>query len=311
MRSLGSLTLIFLLSLFYASPVLSFGYGSSQKPAKNAILLSDVKSLTLRAKQRTTSRRVSPIPQLTCIGPSKRVCNLYTIDTMRCTNAGSEYDEGDIQWTCTAPLPPEFKLGSTDVICEGYRDADDKWVLKGSCGVEYRLLLTEVGEERFGGIRDESNAVGAVGSLIFFGFMVAAFIFILWPMALSCFGIRRDRPDQRRGWGGFWGGGGGGPGGNGGYPGPPPPYSRYPDHSTSSSIPGWRPGFWSGAMSGAAAGYEMGRRSERYGSPFGGRRMGTGYDDYRDPWEGSSRTRSSPGFSTTTTGTGFGSTRRR
>ncbi|EYE90565.1 DUF1183 domain protein [Aspergillus ruber CBS 135680] len=309
MRSLIFFTFILLLSLLYASPAFSFGYGSPPKPAKNAILLSDVKSLTLRVNQRTTSRRVSPIPQLTCIGPSKRVCNLYTIDAMRCTNAGSEYDKEDIQWTCTAPLPPEFKLGSTDVICEGYRDADDKWVLKGSCGVEYRLLLTEAGEEKFGGIRDESNPLNAVGNSIFFGFMVAAFIFILWPVVLSCFDIRRDRPDQRRGWEGFWGGGGPGGGNGGPYPGPPPPYSRYPEPSPSPSAGGWRPGFWTGAIGGTAAGYEMGRRSERYGSPFGGRRMGARYD--RDPWEGNSRTRSSPGFSTTTTGTGFGSTRRR
>lgn len=306
-----SSTLIFLLSLLYVSPVYSFGYGSSsQPPGKNAILLSNVKSLTLHANRLTTARRVSPIPQLTCTGPSKRACDMYTIDTMRCTNAGSEYDEEDIQWTCTAPLPPEFKLGSTDVICEGYRDADDKWVLKGSCGVEYRLLLTELGEERFGRIRDESNALSALGNLIFFGFMVAAFIFIMWPMILNCFGIRRNRPDSGRGWGGFWGGGGGGPGGgNGGqYPGPPPPYTRYPsDCGPSSSREGWRPGFWTGALGGAAAGYQMGRRSERYGSPFAGRR----YDDYRDPWEGGSRTRSTPRFSATTTGTGFGSTRRR
>lgn len=69
---------------------------------------------------------------------------------MRCTNQGYDYDIEDVQWTCTADLPAEFKLGATDVICEGYRNADDKWVLKGSCGVEYRLLLTEAGEKRFG-----------------------------------------------------------------------------------------------------------------------------------------------------------------
>ncbi|EQL34626.1 hypothetical protein BDFG_03577 [Blastomyces dermatitidis ATCC 26199] len=69
---------------------------------------------------------------------------------MRCINQGHDYDENDVQWTCTAQLPPEFKLGSTDVICEGYRDKEDPWVLKGSCGVEYRLLLTERGEQKYG-----------------------------------------------------------------------------------------------------------------------------------------------------------------
>lgn len=69
---------------------------------------------------------------------------------MRCKNAGAEYDAEDVQWTCQASLPPEFKLGSTEVICEGYDSADDPYVLKGSCGVEYRLVLTEIGEEKFG-----------------------------------------------------------------------------------------------------------------------------------------------------------------
>jgi hypothetical protein len=69
---------------------------------------------------------------------------------MRCTNAGADYDPEDVQWTCQASLPTEFKLGSTEVVCEGYESPEDPFVLKGSCGVEYRLILTEEGERRFG-----------------------------------------------------------------------------------------------------------------------------------------------------------------
>ena len=69
---------------------------------------------------------------------------------MRCKNSGSDYDEDSIQWTCTASLPEEFKLGSTDVICEGYDYPEDPYILKGSCGVEYRLVLTEKGQEKYG-----------------------------------------------------------------------------------------------------------------------------------------------------------------
>lgn len=115
------------------------------KNKKNdAVLLSSVKSLTLRDGQDTSHRRVSALPQLNCVGGNAN--GLYHIDVMRCTNSGSEYDTEDIQWTCKANLPPEFKLGSTDVICEGYDNADDPFVLKGSCGVEYRLILTDLGE---------------------------------------------------------------------------------------------------------------------------------------------------------------------
>ncbi|RMJ24595.1 DUF1183 domain protein, partial [Aspergillus sp. HF37] len=133
---------------------------------------------------------------LTCTGPSRRICNLYKIETMRCVNDGFDYDEEDVQWTCTASLPPEFKLGSTDVVCEGYRDAEDRWVLKGSCAVEYRLLLTERGEERFGGGRlfglgwkRSSPAVrdwvSWIGNLLFLGFMVVPFGLVFLPAILA------------------------------------------------------------------------------------------------------------------------------
>ena len=331
MRHIALLS-VFLAVVLNTSPGLASNY--ARQPGKDAILLSNVQTLTLRGNRLTTSRRLPPVPQLTCTGPSKRICESYTLETMRCTNAGFDYDEEDVQWTCTAPLPPEFKLGSTDVVCEGYRSADDKWVLKGSCGVEYRLLLTDLGEDRFGKMVSDGwylSDIGGwrgvsivLGNLIFFGFIVAVFFLILWPMLLNCLGLRRNRPGpggDARGFGGGGGGGGGGPGGGGGggYPGPPPPYSAYPDSSNmdssgSFSSSGWRPGFWTGALGGAAAGYQFGRRNQARDSPFANRRAASGrFQGFRDPGEGSSRFRSSPGsgFSATSTGTGFGSSRRR
>ncbi|RAL02752.1 DUF1183 domain protein [Aspergillus ibericus CBS 121593] len=279
---------------------------SPKPPSNNAILLSRVHSLTLHGGRLTSSRRVSPIPQLKCTGPSKRICNMYTIDTMRCTNEGYGYDEEDIQWTCTAELPQEFKLGSTDVVCEGYRNADDNWVLKGSCGVEYRLLLTELGEEKFG--RDTSGSSGELGpvaTFIFWGIMVLVCGAIVMGMLDICFGRQQGEGANAGGYGGGGGDGGGGP------PRPPPPYSSSPPPYYSSSDPrtsgsGWRPGFWTGALGGAAAGYEMGRRSNRNrsGSSWTSSRYQSSRR-YDDSGEGSS------GLSSTTTSTGFGSTRRR
>ena len=132
------------LHLFLAA----FALGKSYTKSKDAVLLSKVRSLTLSNGKQTTARRVTPIPQLTCIGGNGK--GHYNVDVMRCKNSGSEYDPDDIQWTCQANLPPEFKLGSTDVICEGYDSSEDPYVLKGSCGVEYRLVLTPVGEEKYG-----------------------------------------------------------------------------------------------------------------------------------------------------------------
>jgi hypothetical protein len=235
---------------------------------------------------------------------------------MRCTNQGYDYDVEDVQWTCTADLPAEFKLGATDVICEGYRNADDKWVLKGSCGVEYRLLLTEAGEKRFGKKSGDTEwdwagkdrpetgvqkMMAVIGNLIFFGFIIAVFALIFWPLLAQCFGWgnRRARPDRDG-----WGGGGGGDGND-----PPPPYSSFDPSKSAGRQQGWTPGFWTGAASGAAggaaAGYHMGRRSNNESRGT----MPRGRSGRYDPGEGSSS--SPPQFSSTTASTGFGSTRRR
>jgi hypothetical protein len=67
---------------------------------------------------------------------------------MRCTNIGtSAGGEGeDIRWFCSTVVPKGFKLGDTTVSCEGYRDKEESYVLEGSCGVVYSLLLTSAGE---------------------------------------------------------------------------------------------------------------------------------------------------------------------
>lgn len=133
-----------LLQLILASLTVAKSYTKT----KDAVLLSKVRSLTLQNHKQTTARRVTAIPQLTCVGGNAK--SLYEVDVMQCTNSGSEYDAEDIQWTCRANLPPEFKLGSTEVVCEGFDSSEDPYVLKGSCGVEYRLVLTQMGEEKYG-----------------------------------------------------------------------------------------------------------------------------------------------------------------
>jgi hypothetical protein len=234
---------------------------------------------------------------------------------MRCTNQGYDYDEEDIQWSCTADLPSEFKLGSTDVICEGYRNADDKWILKGSCGVEYRLLLTEKGEERYGrwrqsndkeksknGDESESNISGLIFMIIF----IAVLFFI--AIAISKRNNRDGDPGRRLG-NNRGGGGGGGDDDD-----PPPPYDYQPQSQQKKSNSG--PGFWTGAAAGGAAGgaagYAMGRRHnqqydrETRAGPSYTRRNDYDYRDDPGPAPGPSQS-----FSPPRSNTGFGSTRRR
>ncbi|KAH6850020.1 hypothetical protein B0I37DRAFT_352551 [Chaetomium sp. MPI-CAGE-AT-0009] len=114
----SSSILLTLLSLTFPSAILA------ARP-KNAILLSEVQSLTLHHPHLTTSRRTAPIPQLKCLSP-RSLCKRAAITTMRCTNQGSSYSSQDIEWACTASLPPGLRLDRTEVVCEGYASRDDE-----------------------------------------------------------------------------------------------------------------------------------------------------------------------------------------
>lgn len=235
------------------------------------VLLSSIKSLTLRQGLKTTHNRVSPLPQLNCVGGTAK--DLYDIDVLRCKNVGSSYSDEDVEWTCTASLPAEFKLGSTDVICEGFTGSEDPYVLKGSCGVEYRLMLTELGQEKYGkegpGLWDGYNGRtkgGDIGAAIFWLVFVAVVIWIAYAAFFRDGGA--GRLGNGRGFGG-WGGGGGG------NDDPPPPYDYHPPPSkprtytspraarAAPAQQAWRPGFWTGALGGAAAGYMAGNRGNQ------------------------------------------------
>ncbi|TKA71366.1 hypothetical protein B0A49_04375 [Cryomyces minteri] len=236
---------------------------SAVKKPVNSVLLSDVKTLTLRHGLKTSARRVSAIPQarlipicpicLSCVGGSAK--GFYDVDVMRCKNAGTDYDDNNVQWTCTAALPPEFKLGSTDVVCEGYDSPDDPYILKGSCGVEYRLVLTDAGEEKYGrgrpsgiyraGANEEGGLVGLAQGLTRSPGVAVWMMYSVWRSR----GARRQ-PGARPN----WGGGGPGDGGGDDYD-PPPPYTpRHPKSYPPSSSQRTGGGWWSGAATGAAAG---------------------------------------------------------
>ncbi|OAA54116.1 hypothetical protein SPI_09050 [Niveomyces insectorum RCEF 264] len=313
--------------------------GSSSSKPKNAILLSSVQSLTLRAGKMTTHRRVPAVPQLVCTASPQALCDLAPVDVMRCTNQGTGYDDEDIQWSCTASLPPELKLGGTEVVCEGYASRDDPYVLKGSCAVEYRLLLTDYGERRYPELARAATAAASPWHRwqpwLFWAAFVAVLVWIVWR---AWGGAADDRPRRPGGGGGFWGGGGGGGGGFdpgfGPHGDPPPPYpgTKPPSPSSQTAGEGWRPGFWSGLAGGAAAGYLAGNRNNRnnyYNDGFGGfGGRDRGYFGGGDGgwgggggggWGGGGPSRPSGSSSSSTRpvssarheSTGFGSTRRR
>ncbi|KEF58083.1 uncharacterized protein A1O9_06006 [Exophiala aquamarina CBS 119918] len=306
-----------------------------KKVPKNAVLLSKVSALTVRSGKQTASRRVKPVPQLQCVGPAN-ICKLYAIDVMRCTNEGADYDENNVQWSCKASLPEEFKLGATDVSCEGYLSSEDPYVLSGSCGVEYRLLLTDKGEARYGsqsswGSRKygdgNSNAVETYAGYLFMALFLGVLFIILRGIYKAWRDEARRRPTTRpRGGGGGFGGGGDDDPPND----PPPPYSARPKKATWSSgsrsgtfsttrtqQEGWRPGFWTGTAAGAAAGYLAGRGNQTRTEQQPPRR-GTGSNWFGGGggYAGPSTPRSSGSGSSSSSGarhesTGFGGTSRR
>jgi hypothetical protein len=121
---------------------------------QSKVLLRDVQALTLSRGKFTTARRVSPIPQLSCVAGD--ACGLPDAepDVMQCHNRGID-DSGEPQWECTAEVPRQYRLGRTDVVCEGYSSPSDPYVLRGSCGVEYALW------RRQDGARPQGYAAGA------------------------------------------------------------------------------------------------------------------------------------------------------
>lgn len=134
---------------------------------------------------------------------------------MRCKNQGSDYDDDNVQWTCTAALPSEYKLGSTDVVCEGYDSSSDPYILKGSCGVEYRLVLTESGEEKYGkkgpSFISDSQASNLPATLFWIIFVGV----VLWMLYSAFIRNNGNAPRNRVPRGPRRGGGGGGGGNDG------------------------------------------------------------------------------------------------
>ena len=207
---------------------------------KDAVRLESIKALTFQKDKDTTHRRVSALPQLSCIGGSG--CQYFQPESVRCVNSGSSYDASSIEWTCTASLPPEVKLGSTDVVCEGYDNPDDDYVLKGSCALEYRLLLTDIGVEKFGkqsntrwfGDDDGGNGEGGNGFLapaLFWLLFCSVAGWILYSLWRNTFHPERNhggpRNPNRGGWGGGWD--------DDGNDDPPPPYSPFGDDYSGPS----------------------------------------------------------------------------
>lgn len=159
------------------------------------VLLSEVKSITLERGKMTNGRRSSPVPQLSCMGGSAG-CHTFQPAVVQCLNQGS--DGYDAQWECKTDMDQEYRFGRIQVSCEGYDSPQDQYILRGSCGLEYEIDLTEAGKHGGGG-HHHGNSYGShysynVGQTSGFGKIVqmviaAAVLYMIYKYC--CAGNRR------------------------------------------------------------------------------------------------------------------------
>jgi len=210
------------------------------------VALANIPALTFYQDSMTLSQRTKPIPQLVCIG---KACDLYMPEVVRCENVGGH--GGDVDWKCEADLPKSLRFGKVEVSCEGWSGRGDPYVLKGSCGLEYRLIQVPkiLRDDPYPRVPSLLKSLD-FGSTIFIVVWMAILVFIVYGFVNSCLrgnsnsGRRPQAPPHH-------------PGGSGWFPGgyhdedtniPPPPYSKTSPAASWNS--GWRPGFWTGAALG-------------------------------------------------------------
>lgn len=111
----------------------------------DSVLLRDIQALTFYKNRHTTARRSNPVPQLKCVGGSAG-CHVFIPEVVQCVNRG--WDGVDVQWECKTDMDNAYRFGVIEVSCEGYNHPSDDYILKGSCGLEYTLELTQEGQRR-------------------------------------------------------------------------------------------------------------------------------------------------------------------
>ncbi|XP_069579814.1 store-operated calcium entry-associated regulatory factor isoform X2 [Brachyistius frenatus] len=122
--------------------------GNTRSWDDGSVLLRDIQALTLYKNRPTTARRSSPVPQIKCVGGSAG-CQAFVPEVVQCLNRG--WDGVDVQWECKADMDSAYRFGHIEVSCEGYSSPADAFILKGSCGLEFTLELTE-GQRRAPGV---------------------------------------------------------------------------------------------------------------------------------------------------------------
>ncbi|XP_072106642.1 store-operated calcium entry-associated regulatory factor isoform X2 [Mobula birostris] len=178
--------------------LLCFGAAAAAHDSER-VLLREVQALTLYSGRYTNGRRASPVPQLHCVGGTAG-CNSFIPQVVQCYNKG--WDGYDVQWECKADMDIAYRFGAVTVSCEGYNFPEDPYILRGSCGLEYVLDLTEEGLHRpkaNSGFSHQSskyenptifsNSSNIIVMLLLFG--------LAYLMYMTCLRIQRNGSESR------------------------------------------------------------------------------------------------------------------
>ncbi|XP_073493163.1 store-operated calcium entry-associated regulatory factor [Phyllobates terribilis] len=288
------------------------------------VLLREIQAITLHADRYTNGRRAAPVPQLKCIGGSAG-CGAVVPQVVQCHNRG--WDGIDVQWECKVDMDNAYRFGKVEVNCEGFDYPEDPYILRGSCGLEYTLELTEEGRKRsqsgyrstgFGSgfFQDKSSgwntphsSDGTSGVIVFV--VILGLAYGVYKLFLSGPASQQQHPDTDH------------------YgqehqsysqaSAPPPPGFKSDFTGTSSGFgnfggtssfgrqAGQGPGFWTGLGTGGVLGYLFGnQRARTHHSPSSPYYNTWSGPSYSGPVHGDSRSSSGA-----RTASGFGGTKRR
>lgn len=169
-----------ILAIVYCSEGNSSYYNPGASPPEDKILMDHISTVTFYDNRYTMSRRGRSIPQLRCVGGDARFSN-YNPREITCRNLGS--DGISHKWQCEAATDKMYRLGKVHVHCEGYNGSGDRYIVKGSCALDYELWYTESGQHQPHRQIEETNGLGLFGTF----FIIALLILI----AIVCGSSRR------------------------------------------------------------------------------------------------------------------------
>mmetsp|Transcript_40764 Transcript_40764/g.161540 ORF Transcript_40764/g.161540 Transcript_40764/m.161540 type:complete len:196 (+) Transcript_40764:613-1200(+) len=153
------------------------------------VLIDSISVLSFAEGMYTKGRRERPRPQLECIGGSAEKGGEHP-HLMRCVNRGRPSSGQEIQWECEALMDKNVYIDYIVVHCEGFSGPTDRFIVKDSCYLEYKL---EFGQGRAAGgmttvdSREQRNKANSKH-----GFMARFLLHLGVILAIACFfNVRR------------------------------------------------------------------------------------------------------------------------